>query len=293
MYIQKSYKKETETGILYLVATPIGNLQDITYRAVQILKEADVIAAEDTRQTIKLLNYFDIQKRLVSYHEHNKESSGKELIHRLEGGENIALVSDAGMPAISDPGYELVSDAVQRGISVIPIPGANAAISGLIASGISSKRFFFIGFLSRERKKLLEELEEVNQYRETLICYEAPHRIKKTLSAIQKVLGNRKIVITRELTKKHEEFIRGTVDEVFHYIEEHPIKGELTLIIEGRKEDEIKKDVGAWWQSLSLSEHVESYLLQKKSVKEAIKLTAVDRHLPKREVYKIYHKLEK
>ncbi|MFT9487580.1 MAG: 16S rRNA (cytidine(1402)-2'-O)-methyltransferase [Tepidibacillus sp.] len=291
MNIQKSYKVEPQKGCLYLVGTPIGNLQDMTYRAIQILSEVDLIAAEDTRQTIKLLNHFQIQKKLYSYHEHNKESSGAELLQLLEKGRNIALVSDAGMPAISDPGYELVRSSVERGIPVIPIPGANAALTGLIASGLPTQRFVFLGFLSKEKKVLSQQLEQIKSYQETLIIYEAPHRIEKTLKMILEGLGDRNLVLIRELTKKHEEFIRGTVFEVMQYVEEHPPKGELTLIIQGSSGKEIERETNQWWQSLSILEHVEHYIKQDKQPKEAIKLTAKDRNLNKREVYQQYHKL--
>lgn len=291
MNIQKSYKDKGDTGILYLVGTPIGNLNDITYRAVETLKEADIIAAEDTRQTIKLLNHLDIQKTLVSYHEHNKETSGRELILKLKGGKTIALVSDAGMPAISDPGYELVQEAVNNNITIVPIPGANAAISGLIASGLPTKRFIFIGFLSRDKKNIKKELLEIKNVKETIICYEAPHRITKTLKAIFEILGNRNIVLVRELTKLHEEFIRGNTDEIITYTEENNIKGELTVIIEGANEDSILKDEELWWKGYSITDHVDYYMKQGLSSKEAIKSVALDRNIPKREIYQEYHKI--
>lgn len=293
MNIQKSYKENKATGILYLVGTPIGNLDDITFRAIKALKEVDLIAAEDTRRTIKLLNHYEIQKKLISYHEHNKEDRGKELLKKLEDGTNIAVVSDAGMPAISDPGYELVRDAIEYGITVIPIPGANAAISGLVASGLPTQNFVFTGFLPREKKELNTKLEQLCEYQETLICYEAPHRIKKTLIAINKVLGNREIVLIRELTKKHEEFIRGTVEEFVEYIETNPLKGEITLIIKGTNESEIKYENEAWWLPLSIINHVDHYISQGYSSKEAIKSVSVDRGMSKREVYQEYHVLNK
>lgn len=286
--IQKSFNYKKETGILYLVGTPIGNLNDITYRALQILQEVDLIAAEDTRHTIKLLNHFNINKRLISYHEHNKEKSGENLLKILEEGKNIALVSDAGMPAISDPGYEIVRDAVEKGITVVPIPGVNAAITALIASGISTRRFIFLGFLSSERKTLAKELMEVKQYTETLICYEAPHRILKTLEVIKDTLGNRIISLSRELTKKHEEFIRGTVEEIIEYLKESQLKGEITIIIEGAQDiDLVKEDT--WWTSLTIMDHVNHYIDKGQGVKEAIKTTALERDLPKREVYQAFH----
>ncbi len=239
---QKSYDTDQDQGILYLVGTPIGNLEDISYRALRILQEVDLIAAEDTRHTLKLLNHFEIHKSLISYHEHNKEHRGVELIELLLQGKNIALVSDAGMPAISDPGYEVVVQAIDQGIRVIPIPGPNAAITALVASGLPTQRFLFIGFMPRGKKLLLNELEKYKPSLETLIFYEAPHRIEKTLKAMREILGNRKIVLIRELTKKHEEFIRGTVDELIQYAESNSIKGELTVLLEGTSRKEIQKE---------------------------------------------------
>lgn len=289
MHIQQSFKHQSEKGILYLVGTPIGNLQDMTYRAIETLKGVDLIAAEDTRQTIKLLNHFDIQKRLVSYHEHNKENSGRELIKMLNEGITIALVSDAGMPAISDPGYELVKESVESGISVVPIPGANAAISGLVASGLPTKRFFFVGFLPREKKLLIKELEQLKLYKETIIFYEAPHRIKKTLESIHEVMGDRKIVLIRELTKKHEEFIRGNLTEVIDHVTSNNVKGECMIITEGIDEEISMLNANSWWEELSLTEHINHHIGLGKSSKEAIKDTAKERDLPKREVYQAYH----
>ncbi|MFV9511747.1 16S rRNA (cytidine(1402)-2'-O)-methyltransferase [Tepidibacillus sp. LV47] len=289
MNIQKSYHSEAERGILYLVGTPIGNLEDITYRALRILQEVDLIAAEDTRHTLKLLNHFQIQKPLISYHEHNKQQRGDDLIDLLLQGKNIALVSDAGMPAISDPGYELVVQAIEKKITVTPIPGPNAALTALIASGLSTKRFLFLGFLSREKKELYQELEKYKFFLETLIFYEAPHRIEKTLKAMREVFGNRKMVLIRELTKKYEEFIRGQLDEVIQYVKENEVKGELTLIIEGATKETVGQLGENWWNTLSLVEHVDHYIEQGFSVKEAIKKTSVDRKLAKREVYQAYH----
>lgn len=287
--IQKSYEDTEEQGRLYLVGTPIGNLEDITYRAIRTLQKSDLIAAEDTRHTLKLLNHFEIHKPLVSYHEHNKGQRGAELIDLLLQGKNIALVSDAGMPAISDPGYELVVEAIKNGVTVIPIPGPNAAITAIIASGLSTERFLFLGFLPREKKELHRELENYQFSLETLILYEAPHRIEKTLKAIREILGNRKIVLIRELTKKHEEFIRGELDEVIPYVEKNIIKGELTLIIEGARKEIIQQLGENWWNPLTIVEHVTHYLEQGLTVKEAIKQTSIDRNLAKREVYQAYH----
>lgn len=288
MFIQKSYDRDLDSGVLYLVGTPIGNLDDMTFRAIKILNEVDLIAAEDTRHTIKLLNHFNIHKKLISYHEHNKVSGGEELIRILKTGGKIALVSDAGMPAISDPGYELVREAIKNKIAVIPIPGANAAITGLVASGLETNKFIFIGFLPREKKQLKEELERIKSFKETMIFYEAPHRIEKTLTAMSEILDNRNVTLIRELSKKHEEFIRSNLAELIEYIQETPLKGEITLIIEGAN-NTVTDDNSLWWSELSLNEHVEHYITNGYPVKEAIKATALDRKVQKREVYQEYH----
>lgn len=288
MFIQKSYNSDSDSGVLYLVGTPIGNLDDMTFRAIKILNEVDLIAAEDTRHTIKLLNHFNIHKKLISHHEHNKLSSGEEIIKILKLGGKIALVSDAGMPAISDPGYELVREAVKNKITVIPIPGANAAITGLVASGLETDKFTFIGFLPREKKRLKEELNRIKSFEETMIFYEAPHRISKTLETLNEILGNRNITLIRELSKKHEEFIRGSLVEVIEHIKETSLKGEITLIIEGANNIEVDTN-SLWWSELTINEHVEHYVSNGYSIKDAIKNTAVDRKLQKREVYQDYH----
>jgi 16S rRNA (cytidine1402-2'-O)-methyltransferase len=219
VFVQKSFATEAKTGKLYLVATPIGNLDDMTVRAIRTLQEVDIIAAEDTRQTRKLLTHFQIETRLISYHEHNKMASGPEIIRMLQEGKSIALVSDAGMPAISDPGQELVRDAAASSIPVIPVPGANAGLSALIVSGLSTDRFVFRGFLPRDKKERREELERLRPYPETLIFYESPHRIMKTVQEMQEILGERNIVLGRELTKRYEEFIRGEMSGVLHFLE--------------------------------------------------------------------------
>ncbi|MBW8350993.1 16S rRNA (cytidine(1402)-2'-O)-methyltransferase [Bacillus sp. IITD106] len=289
MQIQKSFSK-TEKGILYLVPTPIGNLEDMTFRAIRIMKEVDVIAAEDTRNTKKLCNYFEISTPLISYHEHNKESSGKELIRRLEAGETVALVSDAGMPCISDPGYELAAEAIRAGITVVPLPGANAALTALIASGIKTQPFYFYGFLSRGKKEKKQELEGLKKQQGAIIFYEAPHRLKETLKLMHDILGNRNIVLCRELTKKFEEFARGTLEEAIHWADEEEVRGEFCLIIEGSSDKYEHEEESHWWLSLDVKEHVQHYIDEKNlSSKEAIKETAKDRNLPKREVYQAYH----
>ncbi|WJH36355.1 16S rRNA (cytidine(1402)-2'-O)-methyltransferase [Paenibacillus sp. CC-CFT747] len=281
--IQKSFQNEAGKGMLFLVGTPIGNLEDMTFRAVQTLKEADWIAAEDTRQTRKLLTHFDIGTRLVSYHEHNKEASGRELIRLLAEGAKVALVSDAGLPGISDPGYELVREAVAEGIAVIPVPGANAALSALIISGLPTDRFFFAGFLPRERRKLHEELTGLASVPATLLFYESPHRVAKTLAAMREVWGNRRVALVRELTKRYEEAVRGTFDECLAHLEEHPPLGEYCLVVDRGEGAAFTEE--AWWKDLSVAEHVERYEEQGEDRKSAMKRAAADRGVSKRDIY--------
>ena len=221
-------------GKLYLVATPIGNLEDITLRALRILKEVDYIAAEDTRNTLKLLNHFEIKKPLISNHRHNEEDRENSLIEKLKDGKNIAVVSDAGTPGISDPGEVIAKRAIEENIEVIPIPGACAAINALIASGLNTKEFVFFGFLPLNKKLRKEKLEEIKNENKTIIIYEAPHKIKDSLNDLKNVVGDRKIVLARELTKIHEEFIRGNIDEIIEKSEN--LKGEMILLIEGNNE---------------------------------------------------------
>ncbi|WP_166245748.1 16S rRNA (cytidine(1402)-2'-O)-methyltransferase [Paenibacillus turpanensis] len=281
-----------QAGTLYLVSTPIGNLEDMTFRAIRILKEADWIAAEDTRQTKKLLTHFEIEgPRLVSYHEHNKMASGPELIKFMLEGQQVALVSDAGMPAISDPGADLVALAIEAGISVIPVPGANAALSALIISGLPTDSFLFLGFPPREKKKLRELFDKWKGCDATMIFYESPHRIEATMQTVGEAWGmQRKAALVRELTKRYEEAIRGTVEQILGHLEQHPPKGEFVLVLEGASEEERAQAEGEqWWASLSIEEHVAHYERETGNSKEAIKLTAGDRKLPKREVYQIVH----
>lgn len=293
MQQQKSFMNEENKGILYLVPTPIGNLEDMTFRAIRILKEASIIAAEDTRNTKKLCNYFDISTPITSYHEHNKETSSKLLISRLLDGEKVALVSDAGMPSISDPGYELVVAAIEEQISVVPLPGANAALTALIASGLKPQPFYFYGFLPRGKKERIEELEILKKQTSTFILYEAPHRLKDTLIAMNSVFGNRNITLCRELTKKFEEFIRGTIEEILEWSEQNDIRGEFCIIVQGNESEELDEEQ-KWWESLSVIEHVNTYINQERlSSKDAIKQTAKDRGIPKRDVYQEYHVEEK
>jgi 16S rRNA (cytidine1402-2'-O)-methyltransferase len=287
---QKSFEREDEKGILYLVPTPIGNLEDISFRSLRILKEATLIAAEDTRNTKKLCNYFEIETPVSSYHEHNKETSGQKIIGQLKEGAKVALVSDAGMPTISDPGYELVRAAIEEELTVVPLPGANAALTALIASGIQPQPFYFYGFLQRGKKDKRKELEQLTKQSATLIFYESPHRLKETLVLMSEILGkDRNIVLCRELTKKFEEFIRGTLNEAVTWVENSEVRGEFCLIVEGG--NGLETEEGAtWWESLSIEQHVEHYLEnQGMTSKEAIKQTAKDRDMNKRDIYQAYH----
>lgn len=289
MNSQKSSQHE-QGSCLYLVATPIGNLEDMTMRALRILKEVDIIAAEDTRNTKKLCNYFDIQTPLISYHEHNIEVGGEKLLGYLQEGKSIALVSDAGLPCISDPGTDIVVKAIAEGFAVVPIPGANAALTALIASGLSPQPFYFFGFLKRSKKERREQLEKLSKREETLIFYEAPHRLKETLKDLQLVLGDRKITLARELTKKFEEFLRGTIEEAIIWASENEIRGEFCIVLEGNTSDEIEDEEEAYWTTMSLDEHV-TYIIEETqlSSKEAIKEVAKLRNIPKRDVYQAYH----
>lgn len=290
MHTQKSFQHASE-GRLYLVPTPIGNLEDMTFRAVNILKEADLIAAEDTRNTKNLCRHFEIETKLVSYHDHNKEDSGRKLLADLHDGKQIALVTDAGTPCISDPGYELVKQCVEEGINVVPLPGANAAVTALIASGLKPQPFYYYGFLPRQKKEKREELAFLSTIPATFILYESPHRLKETLKEMQDALGEeRQMSVSRELTKKFEEFIRGTIGECLEWAEETELRGEFCLVIEGASRDEWQQDEEIWWSELSLTQHVEHYIEQKSMTsKAAIKETAKDRGLPKRDVYQDYH----
>lgn len=270
-------------GRIYLVATPIGNLEDITLRALKILEKVDLIAAEDTRHTLKLLNHFNISKPLISYYKQNEKVKGDMLIKKVCDGENIAIVSDAGTPGISDPGEEIVKNALEQGIEIIPIPGACAFVNALICSGISSKEICFIGFLSAIKKDKKEKLEELKYETKTIILYEAPHKLKNTLETLLEVLGDRNIVLARELTKIHEEFIRGRTSEILSKLEE--IKGEFVIIIEGSKENKTDVEKNNL-NELTLEEHYNFYENQGLDKKEIIKKIAKDRNVNKNEIYK-------
>jgi 16S rRNA (cytidine1402-2'-O)-methyltransferase len=290
MWKQKSFEREQEKGILYLVPTPIGNLEDMSMRAIRILKEADWIAAEDTRNTKKLCHYFEIETPLISYHEHNKQASGHKIIERLKEGAKIALVSDAGMPTISDPGNELVTAAAENQLTVVPLPGANAALTALIASGLKTQPFYFYGFLDRQKKVKRKELEQLANISSTILFYESPHRLKETLLIMEEIVGDRRVVLCRELTKKFEEFIRGTISEVRQWASDEEVRGEFCIVMEGATENVTSEEMNSWWQTLTVEEHVEHYISVKGfSSKDAIKLTAKDRGLQKRDVYQAYH----
>lgn len=291
MQVQKSF--DHAGGTLYIVGTPIGNLDDWSPRAKAAFEAADVIAAEDTRHTQKLLNRFGIRKPLISYHEHNRHTRGKELIDRLKQGETIALVSDAGMPGISDPGEELIRSVIACDIPVIPVPGPNAAVTALVASGLPPQPFLFLGFLPRNAREREAVCRQWSKVEATLVCYEAPHRLKAMLQTVREVMGDRRVALARELTKRHEEWLRGTVSECLQWLEDHPPRGEYTVVIAGSEGGESSlndREDNAWWQSLTVTEHVEHYLAQGESKKTAILRTAQDRDLAKREVYNQYHR---
>lgn len=272
-------------GKLYLVATPIGNLEDITLRALRILKEVDIIAAEDTRHTLKLLNHFEISKPLISYYKQNESTRSVEFVEKLKSGKSIAIVSDAGTPGISDPGEQIVKCAIENNIEIVPIPGACALVNGLIGSGMATREFCFLGFLSAVKKERKEKLEEIKYETKTLIFYEAPHKLKKTLQDMVEILGDRNIVLARELTKIHEEFIRGKISEIIEKLED--VKGEFVVIVEGncetKKESEIKN-----LNNGTFEEQYEFYENQGFTKKEIVKQIAKDRGVSKNEIYQYF-----
>ena len=274
-------------GKLYLCATPIGNLEDITFRVVRTLKEVDVIAAEDTRNSIKLLNHFEIKTSLTSYHESNKYDKAKVLVSRMLGGENIALITDAGTPGISDPGEELVRQCYEAGVEVTSLPGAAACVTALTLSGLSTRRFAFEAFLPADKKEKAAILEELRSETRTIIIYEAPHRLKKTMAELLSVLGNRRLTAVKELTKLHENVFLTTFEEALAYYEENEPRGEFVLVIEGRDIEELKKEKEASFLEMDINEHMKLYLDKGMDKKEAMKAVAVDRGIPKREVYKM------
>lgn len=273
-------------GTLYICPTPIGNLEDITLRVLNTLKSVDLIAAEDTRHTLKLLNHFEIQKPLTSYHEHNKKGKGDVLINKLLEGENIALVSDAGMPGISDPGADIIKLCIEEEIPFEVLPGPTATILALVGSGLDTNKFTFEGFLDRDKKKRKERLEMIKRDDQTLIFYEAPHRITATLADILNVLGNRRAVIARELTKKYEEFIRGTISELIEHIKQNPPRGEMVLICEGANLEEEAILEQNKLEEISIKDHIILLMKDGLDKKTAIKEVAKLRNISKRDVYK-------
>lgn len=286
----KSQKSNaSDGGELFLVGTPIGNLEDMTYRAIRILHEVHTIAAEDTRNTIKLCNHYEIKTPLMSYHEHNLIVGGEKILALLADGKSVALVSDAGMPCISDPGADIAEKAIEGGFDVIPVPGANAAITALVASGLTTQPFSFHGFLPRNKKERTEQIERLRKKEETIILYEAPHRMKETLKALHdQIEPTRRIVLAREVTKKFEEFLRGTLEEAVAWANTSTIRGEFCLILEGGTPNE--EEVVSWWQALSIHEHVEAIINQKQvRSKDAIGEVAKVRNMRKRDVYQAFH----
>lgn len=272
-------------GKLYLCATPIGNLEDITLRVLNTLREVDLIAAEDTRHSIKLLNHFEIKTPMTSYHEFNKVEKARYLVEKMKEGLNVALVTDAGTPGISDPGEELVRQCYEAGIELTSLPGPAACITALTMSGMATRRFAFEAFLPADKKEKAEVLEELKGETRTLILYEAPHRLIRTLGELLEALGDRRISICRELTKKHETVFRTTFSEALSFYENEEPRGECVLVIEGKSREEIKKEKEQAWESMSIEEHMEQYLSRGTDRKEAMKLVAKDRGISKRDVY--------
>lgn len=272
-------------GKLYLCATPIGNLEDVTFRVVRTLEEVDLIAAEDTRNSIKLLNHFEIKTPMTSYHEYNRIEKGKKLVEKLQSGMNIALITDAGTPGISDPGEELVKMCYEAGIEVTSLPGAAACITALTLSGLSTRRFAFEAFLPADKKEKQAVLKELENETRTIILYEAPHRLVRTLQELQDNLGNRRITICRELTKKHETAFKATIEEAISFYELNEPKGECVLVLEGRSREELRQEEVAKWEEMSIEEHMAYYMDQNIAKKDAMKLVAKDRGIGKRDVY--------
>ncbi len=277
---QKSYDNSPS---LYLIPTPIGNLDDITLRSINILKKVEIIFAEDTRVTRNLLNYLEINKKLISNHEHNEINNKEKLIEYLDKGFDVGLVTDRGTPVISDPGFELVREAIKNEYNVISLPGPTAMIPALIVSGIEPMPFLFYGFLNNKNEKQIKELKELKCLKYTIIFYESPHRILRTLNNMGKILGNRKISISREISKKYEQIYRGFINDII--AEMNNAKGELVVVVEGNKEEKT-------YETLSVTEHVNLYIKEGHDTKTAIKMTATDRNLPKKEIYKIYHNIK-
>mgnify|MGYP001623803874 FL=1 len=272
-------------GTLYLCATPIGNLEDMTYRVVRILGEVDLIAAEDTRNSIRLLNHFQIRTPMTSYHEHNKYDKGRKLVEKLLEGKNIALITDAGTPGISDPGEELVKMCCEADITVTSLPGAAACITALTVSGLPTRRFAFEAFLPTDKKEREKTLDELAGETRTIVLYEAPHRLVKTLRLLAEKLGDRKASVCRELTKKHETVYRTSLLEAASYYEENEPKGECVIVIKGRSREELEREMREAWENMSIEAHVEHYLSQGYDKKEAMKKAGKDRGVSRRDIY--------
>ena len=273
-------------GMLYLCATPIGNLEDMTFRAVRVLKEADLIAAEDTRNSVKLLNHFDIHTPMTSYHEYNKYEKGRKLVEKMQAGCTVALITDAGTPGISDPGEELVRMCHEAGIPVTAVPGAAACITGLVISGLPTRRFVFEAFLPSDKKEREAVLDSLRHEQRTMVIYEAPHRLVKTLKLLARTLGeDRRVSICRELTKKHETVFRSTLGHSASYYESTEPKGECVIIIEGLSREQMEQEARGKWESMSIEDHVGYYLSQGEDRKEAMKKAAKDRGVSKRDIY--------
>ena len=271
-----------KNGILYVVATPIGNLEDITYRAINILKSVDIIAAEDTRHTLKLLNHYEISKHLISYHRHNEEIKSGELIKELKEGKDIALVSDAGTPGICDPGEVVIKKCIEEEIKVVPVPGACAFVNALISSGLNTDTFLFLGFLPLNKKNRKQKLEQIKESTQTTIIYEAPHKLQSTLKDLEEFVSDRNVVLARELTKIHEEFIRGNIKEIIEKSKD--VKGEMIILIEGKPEITLEEKQQEF-KNMSLEEHFSFYEKQGFDKKDIIKKIAKDRGVPKNEIY--------
>ena len=276
-----------DKGKIYLVPTPIGNLKDITLRALEVLENVDIIAAEDTRQTLKLLNHFEIKKTLISYHQHNEQGKSEDILELAEQGKSIAIVTDAGTPGISDPGAVIVQKCIENNFEFEVLPGATAITTALVYSGLDTTKFVFRGFISRENKERKKLFEEVKNLRETIIFYESPHRLLSTLSTLMNELGNRRISVCRELTKLHEEIVRGSIEEVIQIFSARTVKGEFVLVVEGKTQDEIDKECKDKWESLSIEEHVVAVMNEGLSKKDAIKKVSKERGIQKNEVYKL------
>lgn len=281
---QKSFENENPT--LYLVATPIGNLEELSPRAIHVLESVDVIAAEDTRNTIRLLTHFGIRTRLISHHQHNETASAKGLVDLLDQGQNIAIVSDAGYPLISDPGTLVTQKVIESGYNVVPVSGSNAMLNALVSSGLSTEHFLFYGFLKSGEKDRTKELYELKYFPYTIVFYEAPHRVRKMLTTCLEVLGNRKICLARELTKKHEEFIRGNIEEVLEVVDE--LKGEMVIVMEGSREERNPQEDSPM---PLVHEQIKTYIDEGLTTNEAIKRVAKERGLSKNDIYKAYHGL--